>query len=143
MRIGNDCWMKKSKPCLTHRKCSGHEVQRVAKCEQTYGPLMTGDLFLKLAEYKNFETAKALCDGWDEETIWVMGNYLGGEMGFITPITDRDEAVALLFLRDCINNWQHQTQQNRGTGVNRSGAVAGVARVRFRFFLVPFDIVLY
>ncbi|QEM07872.1 hypothetical protein DIU31_031835 [Mucilaginibacter rubeus] len=88
-----------------------------ADLEETYGPLLTGDLFMKLAEHQNFTAAKTLSDSWDEETVWAMETYLDGEMELVNPKTDRGEVVALLFLRDCLNKWQpgpqHQTGRNR------------------------------
>lgn len=77
-----------------------------AELEATYGPLLTGDLFIKLAGHKNFTEAKTLFDRWDEETISLMENYLDSEMELITPLDDRDEVIALLFLRDCLNKWE-------------------------------------
>ncbi|PAW95084.1 hypothetical protein CKK33_16915 [Mucilaginibacter sp. MD40] len=85
--------------------------------EETYGPLLTGDLFMKLAENRNFRAAKTLCDHWDAETVWAMETYLDGEMELVNPKTSRDEVVALLFLRDCLNNWQPGQQHK--TGPNR------------------------
>lgn len=82
--------------------------------EETFGPLLTGDLFMKLAEHKNFTAAKALCDSWDEATIWAMETYLDCEMELITPKSDRDEVVALLFLRDCLGKWQPAAARTPG-----------------------------
>lgn len=76
------------------------------KMEETYGPLLTGDLFIKLARHKNFSEAKTLFDSWDEETISLMENYLDSEMELITPQDNHDDVIALLFLRDCLNKWE-------------------------------------
>jgi hypothetical protein len=82
--------------------------------EETYGPLLTGDLFMKLAEHRNFTVAKTLCDSWDAETVWTMETYLDGELELVNPKTKREEVVALLFLRDCLNKWQPEPQHKAG-----------------------------
>jgi hypothetical protein len=74
---------------------------------ELFGELLTGDLFLKLAEHKNFEAARELFGTWDEYTVVCMDNYLIAEMQHLDSLDrNRNEHIALLFLQELISKYQ-------------------------------------
>lgn len=89
---------------------------------ETYGPLLSGDLFLKLAQHKNFEAAEAVFDHWDEESVIQMENFLIGEYRHMhTDKFSQDDYIAVKFLDQLISD-RHSAQapkQEQQPGLKR------------------------
>lgn len=79
--------------------------------KQLYGELLEGDLLLKFAEHKNFDKAREVFQGMDEQTITGIDNYListhrYGPEQFATT----DKYIAMAFLKQLVSEWDQQRQ---------------------------------
>jgi hypothetical protein len=72
-----------------------------------YGPMLRGDLVLKLAEHKNFNAASEHFQTWNERSVVEMGNMLGQNYRHQELLYQtRDEYIAVTFLKALINDWE-------------------------------------
>lgn len=72
-----------------------------------YGPMLRGDLVLKLAEHKNFNAACEQFQTWDERSIVEMGNLLGQDYRHQEQLyRTKDKYIAVTFLKALINEWE-------------------------------------
>jgi hypothetical protein len=74
---------------------------------ELYGPMLRGDMVLKLAEHKNFNAAREQFQTWDERSIVEMGNLLGQDYRHQEqPYRTEDKYIAVTFLKALINEWE-------------------------------------
>ena len=116
-----DIWVEvlnEKKVLLAEKGYLFQTESRVSKEELTelFDDLPEGNLFLKLAERKNFAAAERIFDSWDEETVIQMDNYLIAEMRHPSELSrhSRDEYIDLLFLQELIKDFDPGRARGRG-----------------------------
>ncbi len=72
-----------------------------------YGPMLKGDLVLKLAEHQNFDAAREQFQTWDERSVVEMGNMLGQDYRHQQLLyKTKEKYIAVTFLKALINDWE-------------------------------------
>jgi hypothetical protein len=113
--------LEEKKKLLAERGYLFQTESRVSKEDLTelFGDLPEGDLFLKLAERKNFAAAEAIFDTWDDYSVNCMENYLISTYQHLTELNiGKDEYIAMKFLDELITGIyeRQKLEQSRQPG---------------------------
>lgn len=77
-----------------------------------YGPMLKGDLVLKLAEHKNFNEAREQFNTWKEGLIIETANLLGQDYRHAEQLyKTKDKYLAVTFLKALLNEWEEDRQE--------------------------------